>query len=94
MVGFCLIGRQPQSLRQEERNLPFTDKKEAITPEPVIGPRLARTRWVNPLRVTKARFDVIARSEAPKQSSLLCRAMDCFASLAMTTTELSLDVEI
>jgi hypothetical protein len=39
MVGFCfcLIGRQPRSLRQEERNLPFTDKKEAITPDPVIG---------------------------------------------------------
>jgi hypothetical protein len=27
---------------------------------------------------------VIARSAATKQSSLLCRAMDCFAALAMT----------
>jgi hypothetical protein len=28
--------------------------------------------------------DVIARSEATKQSSLSCGSMDCFASLAMT----------
>src|ERR1700730_1476862 len=31
-------------------------------------------------------FDVIARSEATKQSILSCCSMDCFASLAMTVS--------
>jgi hypothetical protein len=30
------------------RNPPFTVSERRITPEPVIGPRFARTRWANP----------------------------------------------
>jgi len=32
-------------------------------------------------------YTVIARSEATKQSRVACAALDCFASLAMTTSD-------
>src|ERR1700687_2207289 len=52
--------------------------------------------WAEEICTTRAhraagmRKHVIARSEATKQSILLCRCMDCFASLAMTNARRSL----
>jgi hypothetical protein len=39
--------------------------------------------------IVDPRFNVIARSEATKQSILSLLLMDCFASLAMTANEMS-----
>ena len=55
------------------------------SPRPLLGERDMHDSGASRRGMVDSYLVVIARSEATKQSTLLfCRAMDCFASLAMT----------